>query len=155
MILWFCQRLMEGFKMVENCMNFLLSVSQHKVFKYYSKLLEEQGITSAQAGILTCIWSASNGKMTPKEIGKKLYLEAPTISGLLDKMQKLELINRDVDPDNRRVIFVSTTKKADDLREVIEGATEKMNQQVLKDFSPEDAELLKQLLTKLIHSEIK
>lgn len=70
-------------------------------------------------------------------------------------MQKLELINRDVDPDNRRVIFVSTTKKADDLREVIEGATEKMNQQVLKDFSPEDAELLKQLLTKLIHSEIK
>lgn len=30
-----------------------------------------------------------------------------------------------------------------------------MNQQVLKDFSPEDAELLKQLLTKLIHSEIK
>lgn len=141
--------------MVDNCMNYLLSVTQHKVFKYYSKLLERQGITSAQAGVLTYIWSVPGNKTTPKEIGKKLHLEAPTVSGILDKMQKLDLINREVDPDNRRIIFVTPTQKADQMKASIENTTEEMNQQVLKDFSSEEAELLKQFLTKLIHSEIK
>lgn len=140
--------------MVDNCMNFLLSVSQHKVFKYYSKLLEAHGVTSAQAGILTCIWSAPDNKITPKEIGKKLHLEAPTVSGILDKMQKMALINREVDPNNRRVVFVTTTEKANQLRPEIEKTTEEMNQQVLQDFSPEEAELLKKFLAKLIDSSI-
>ncbi|MFT9005900.1 MAG: MarR family transcriptional regulator [Liquorilactobacillus hordei] len=140
--------------MIDNCMNFLLSVTQHKVFKYYSKLLEGQGITSAQAGVLTCIWSTPDDKITPKEIGKNLHLKAPTVSGILDKMQKLELINREVDPDNRRVIFVTPTKKANKLKTSIENTTEEMNQQVLKDLSSEEAELLKQLLTKLLYSEM-
>ncbi|MFC0690472.1 MarR family winged helix-turn-helix transcriptional regulator [Enterococcus faecalis] len=141
--------------MIDNCMNYLLSVTQHKVFKYYSKLLERQGITSAQAGVLTYIWSVADNKTTPKEIGKKLHLEAPTVSGILDKMQKLDLINREVDPDNRRIVFVTPTNKAKKMRASIESATKEMNQQVLKNFSSEEAELLKQFLTKLIHSEIK
>ena len=140
--------------MVENCINFLLSVSQHKVFKYYSKLLEEQGITPAQVGIFTCIWSKNNNKMTPKEIGLRLHLEAPTVSGILDKMQKLELIHREVDPDNRRVVFVTTTEKADTMRADIERATEKMNKQVLQDFSSEETDLLQKLLTRLINSKL-
>lgn len=141
--------------MLENCMNFLLSVTQHKVFKYYTKLLERQGVTSAQAGVLNCIWSAPEAKTTPKEIGKNLHLEAPTVSGILDKMQKLELINREVSPSNRRVIFVTPTEKANKLKSSIERTTEEMNKQILKDFSLEEAEILKSLLIKLIHSEIK
>ena len=140
--------------MIDNCMNFLLSVSQHKVFKYYNKLLEKYELTPAQAGILTCIWSGSENYMTPKEIGRKLYLEAPTVSGLLDKMQKIELITREVDPSNRRMIFVATTKKANDLRSEIEKITEKMNQEVLKNFSSEEADLLKKFLSQLINSEM-
>lgn len=141
--------------MIDNCMNYLLSVTQHKVFKYYSKLLERQEITPAQAGVLTYIWSVTDNKTTPKEIGKKLHLEAPTVSGILDKMQKLDLINREVDPDNRRIVFVTPTNKAKKMKASIESATKEMNQQVLKNFSSEEAELLKQFLTKLIHSEIK
>ena len=155
MLLLFCQISIGGsYSMVENCINFLLIVSQHKVFKYYSKLLEEQGITPAQVGILTCIWSKNNNKMTPKEIGLRLHLEAPTVSGILDKMQKLELIHREVDPDNRRVVFVTTTEKADTMRADIERATEKMNKQVLQDFSSEETDLLQKLLTRLINSKL-
>jgi DNA-binding MarR family transcriptional regulator len=156
MLLLFCQISIGGsYSMVENCINFLLSVSQHKVFKYYSKLLEEQGITPAQVGILTCIWSKNNNKMTLKEIGLRLHLEAPTVSGILDKMQKLELIHREVDPDNRRVVFVTTTEKSRyNESRYRERATEKMNKQVLQDFSSEETDLLKSLLTRLINSKL-
>ena len=66
---------------------FLLSVSQNKVFKYFSKLLEEYGLTPAQYGVLNCLWR--EGQLSPKQIGELVYLEAPTVSGILDKMQKL------------------------------------------------------------------
>ena len=69
-------------------------------------------------------------------------------------MQKLELIHREVDPDNRRVVFVTTTEKADTMRADIERATEKMNKQVLQDFSSEETDLLQKLLTRLINSKL-
>ncbi|MHC5228782.1 MarR family winged helix-turn-helix transcriptional regulator [Enterococcus sp. LJL99] len=138
--------------MLNDCMNFLLSVSQHKVFKYYSKLLQEYNITPAQAGILTCLWA--EGQLTPKEIGKRLCLEAPTISGLLDKMQKQGLITREIDTNNRRVVFVTATEKADNMKPNIEKATKKMNQVVLDSFSEEEASLLKKLLNGIINKEL-
>lgn len=140
--------------MVEDCMNFLLSVSQHKVFKHYGKLLEKYEITPAQAGILTCIWHESEKQITPTELGKKLHLEAPTISGILDKMQKQKLISRDVDPNNRRVVFVSTTIKANKLKKNIENATESMNKDVLNSFSDEEVVVLKAALLRLIDSDL-
>lgn len=138
--------------MLENCMNFLLSVSQHKVFKYYGKLLEKSGVTPAQAGILTCVWSQA--QITPKEIGQKLYLEAPTVSGILDKMQKLDLITRRTDPENRRVVFVAATAKADALKKDIEQATAQLNEEVLKDFSKEEQEVLRKLLMRTIQTDL-
>lgn len=138
--------------MLNNCMNFLLSVSQHKVFKYYSKLLQEYNITPAQVGILTCLWS--KGQLTPKEIGKMLCLEAPTISGLLDKMQKQELINREIDVNNRRVVCVTTTKKANSMKLNVEKATKKMNQEVLCSFSEDEIILLKKFLNQIINTEL-
>ncbi|MEO1771132.1 MULTISPECIES: MarR family winged helix-turn-helix transcriptional regulator [Enterococcus] len=137
---------------IEECINFLLSVSQHKVFKHYSQLLEEQGVTPAQAGILSCLWN--KGQLTPKKIAEALHLEAPTISGILDKMQKLELIEREVDPNNRRVVLVSTTKKADNMQSAIESVTQRLNDDVLSAFSDEESQLLKKLLEKLISVEL-
>lgn len=138
--------------MLNECINFLLSVSQHKVFKYYSQLLQEYDITPAKAGILTCLWSEK--QVTPKQIGNWLYLEAPTISGLLDKMQKQGLINREIDPNNRRVVFVTTTEKADALKQNIELVTEKMNQTVVQNLSAEEVSVLKKAMNKLIDTKL-
>lgn len=137
--------------MLDNCMNYLLSVSQHKVFKLYSQMLEEYDVTPAQAGILTCIWSMEH--ITPKEISQQLHLEAPTISGILDKMQKQGLVDRKVDPKNRRVVFVSATEKAYALKEGIEKATQSMNSIVLSSFSEEETNFLKDFLSRFIKKD--
>ncbi|MHC5375704.1 MarR family winged helix-turn-helix transcriptional regulator [Enterococcus sp. LJL120] len=138
--------------MLNDCINFLMNVSQHKVFKHYSKLLIKSEVTPAQAGILTCIWEQD--KTTPKEIGQKLFLEAPTVSGLLDKMQKQGLISRTTDELNRRIVFVEATEKANQLKETIQAATAKMNREVLQNFSETDQKVLKQLLLKFINTDL-
>lgn len=136
---------------LKECINFLLSVSQNKVFKYFSKLLEEYGVTPAQYGVLNCLWR--EGQLSPKQIGEMVHLEAPTVSGILDKMQKAELIERSVDPNNRRNVLVKATEKSNEIREEVEAATNKLNDKVLQDLTESDTEALKKALEAIIKSD--
>ncbi|TDL85374.1 MarR family transcriptional regulator [Vibrio vulnificus] len=137
---------------LNECMNFLLSVTQNKVFKYFSKYLEESDITPAQYGVLNCLWT--EGKISPKRIGELLYLEAPTVSGILDKMQKLNLIDREIDPNNRRNVLVTSTEKADQIRNAIKKASNEMNKNVLQELTDQEKEALKKGLFKIIKTEL-
>ncbi|MCM3315256.1 MarR family transcriptional regulator [Rummeliibacillus stabekisii] len=136
---------------LKECINFLLSVSQNKVFKHFSKLLEEYGVTPAQYGVLNCLWR--EGQLSPKQIGEMVHLEAPTVSGILDKMQKAELIERSVDPNNRRNVLVIATEKSNEIREEVEAATNKLNDKVLQDLTESDTEALKKALEAIIKSD--
>lgn len=136
---------------LKECINFLLSVSQNKVFKYFSKLLEEYGVTPAQYGVLNCLWR--EGQLSPKQIGEMVHLEAPTVSGILDKMQKAGLIERSVDPNNRRNVLVIATQKSNEIREEVEAATNKLNDKVLQDLTESDTEALKKALEAIIKSD--
>ncbi|HDR6276419.1 MULTISPECIES: MarR family winged helix-turn-helix transcriptional regulator [Bacillus] len=135
---------------LKECINFLLSVSQNKVFKYFSKLLEEYGLTPAQYGVLNCLWR--EGQLSPKQIGELVYLEAPTVSGILDKMQKADLIERSVDPKNRRNVLVVATQKSTEIRDKVEAATIKLNNTVLQNLSDSDKVVLKKALDIIIKS---
>ncbi|MDU1848121.1 MAG: MarR family transcriptional regulator [Niallia nealsonii] len=135
---------------LKECINFLLSVSQNKVFKYFSKLLEEYGLTPAQYGVLNCLWR--EGQLSPKKIGELVYLEAPTVSGILDKMQKADLIERSVDPKNRRNVLVVATQKSTEIRDKVEAATIKLNNTVLQNLSDSDKVVLKKALDIIIKS---
>ncbi|WP_155592193.1 MarR family winged helix-turn-helix transcriptional regulator [Lysinibacillus cavernae] len=136
---------------LQECINFLLSTSQNKVFKYFSKLLEEYGVTPAQYGVLNCLWH--EGQLFPKQIGELLYLEAPTISGILDKMQKADLVERSIDPENRRAVLVVATPKANELKEKIEKATAELNQTVLQNLSNDEQVVLKKALSTIMNSQ--
>lgn len=136
---------------LKECMNFLLSVSQNKVFKYFSKLLEEYGLTPAQYGVLNCLWS--EGQLSPKQIGGFMYLEAPTISGILDKMQKAGFIERSVDPENRRNVLVVATQKSMELQDKVEAATVEMNNTALQNLSASDKAVLIKSLDTIVKSD--
>ncbi len=133
---------------LQECINFLLSTSQNKVFKYFSKLLEEYNVTPAQYGVLNCLWR--EGQLLPKQIGEMLYLEAPTVSGILDKMQKAGLIERSIAPNNRRTVLVVATPKAHELKEKIEKATMELNQIAFQNLSSSEQAVLKNALYTII-----
>lgn len=137
---------------LNECINFLLSVSQHKVYKYFNRYLEEFEITPAQYGVLNCVWT--EGKISPKRIGELLYLEAPTVSGILDKMQKMDLIDREIDPANRRNVLVTSTEKANQLQHAIQTASMEMNKNVLQELNDQEIEVLKKSLSKIINAEL-
>nr|WP_239496603.1 MarR family transcriptional regulator [Staphylococcus aureus] len=56
---------------------------------------------------------------TPKAIGNTL-IRTSTISGILDKMSKKDLITRQTDNENRRTVLINSTNKAKDLWPTLE-----------------------------------
>lgn len=130
---------------LENCINFLLSTAQHNVFQYLNSQLAEYGITPAQYGVMNCLWKYR--ELTPKQIGELLHLEASSVSGILERMQNNGLLERNVDPENRRMIRVSPTQKTLELQPAIEKIILEMNERVLAPFTRQEQERIRQSLT--------
>ena len=133
---------------LHQCINFLLSTAQNTVFQYFNQKLSRYNMTPAQYGVLNCLWE--HGALTPKQIGEFLVLEASSISGILERMQKNNLIERNIHPNNRRTIIVTTTEQADGVRHNIEEIVCEMNHKFLSSLSEDERHLFIQMLQKII-----
>ncbi|WP_101698429.1 MarR family winged helix-turn-helix transcriptional regulator [Clostridium minihomine] len=130
-----------------NCINYLLTISQHEVFQNFFTRLSPYGITPGQYGVLNCLWE--NGPTTPKEIARYLRLENSTVSGVLDRMQRRGLIDRVVDPNNRRSIQVVALPEAQAIKDNVLKTVEELNIEILQDFTPEEKEILMKALCRI------
>ena len=126
------------------CINYLLTTAQHSVFQYLSIKLSDYDITPSQYGVLSCLWQKEY--VTPKQIAETLCLETSTISGVLDRMQKKNLIDRITNIEDRREVRVIVTQKGQSLQEPIQEIIEEVNKEVLKGFEESEVLALKEYL---------
>ena len=124
----------------KTCINYLLTAAQHEVFQLLSDRLAPYGITPGQYGVLNYLWET--GQANPKELAQELSLENSTISGVLDRMQKKGLINRLLDPNDRRSIRVILTPKGAALENDVLRVIDDVNAQVLSQFDSHTSETL-------------
>ena len=80
---------------------------------------------------------------SPKEIAERLKLENSTISGILERMEKKDLIERRISKEDRRFIQVFATKKGASLEKDVLNAVEEVNEEVMSVFSEDECETLK------------
>lgn len=133
---------------LKECINFLLTTAQHTVFQYLSQRLAPYDITPSQYGILNCLW-INDGTCLPRQIAELLCLETSTVSGILDRMQKKDLIDRVNNPENRREILVMITPKGEALKAPVLKIIDEVNEEVLKDFSPKETEFIRKSLRQI------
>ena len=133
---------------LDQCINFLLTGAQHRVFQEMKKELEQYDLTPIQYGVLKCIWQLD--LHTPKEIADYLCIENSTISGILDRMERKNLIERKIDRDDRRFIYIDLTETSKSLEQPVNKTVEEVNHTILADFSDKDAEALRNMLRKIM-----
>lgn len=133
------------------CINYLLTTTQRKVFQELSARLEPYDVTPVQYGVLYCLWETDKNK--PREIADKLKLENSTISGILERMEKKGLIERQVSLKDRRYIEVILTEKGASLKDDILHVVDVFNEDVLAVLTDEEQAVLKKSLLKLSESE--
>jgi len=77
------------------------------------KLAHLHDITGPQLGCLLAV--KESGPLTSGNVAKKVYLSPSTVVGIIDRLEKKELVVRNRDMKDRRQVYVSITLKGEKL----------------------------------------
>ena len=113
--------------------------------------LNEYGITSSQYTVLEILWK-HNG-LSLSDLGKLLYFDNPTITGIIDRMEEANFVRRRRDKNDRRVIKVHLTQKGLDLKPVLPKIAKAVNEKAVEDFKESDKGRLLDF-TKRLHKNL-
>jgi DNA-binding MarR family transcriptional regulator len=100
---------------LENQYCFPIYAASRVVTKLYTPHLNKLGLTYPQYLTMLVLWQYNN--LTVNEIGDKLMLESNTLTPLLKRLENQELITRKRSSTDERVVEVSLTKKALELKQ--------------------------------------
>ena len=105
------------------------------------------GLVPSHGDILVCLYQ--NDKMTMKEIADKINRTRPTVTVLVDKLEKLGYIKREISQEDSRYTYIVLTKKGQDFKPVFEKISEDLNNMLYKNLSEDESDILENLLQKI------
>ena len=94
---------------------FSMRAVMKKIDRQLSSQLEPYGVSIPQSFVLTCLYD-ENG-ITLKEIGNRTLIDSSSMTVLVDKLEKDKLVERQLDPEDRRAIRVYITDKGQAIAE--------------------------------------
>ena len=100
---------------LSNQLCFPLYALSRKVTSHYLPLLEKIGLTYPQYLVMLVLWE--EGSLSVKELGAKLMLDSGTLSPLLKKMEERNLVTRQRQKEDERVVLISLTEAGENLKE--------------------------------------
>lgn len=86
---------------------FALYSAQLALNKLYRKLLKELDLTYPQYLVLLVLWERDN--LTVSEIGERLYLDYPTLTPLLKRLEQQGLLTRQRSDIDERQVYIRLT----------------------------------------------
>lgn len=110
-------------------------------------ILNDFNITVPQFTALQIL--INNGNMTIGELSQKMDLACSTITDLIDRMEKSELVSRKRDEKDKRVVRIEVLPRGYDILEKVLIKRREFLNSKLNDFSVEDKEALNKVLGEL------
>jgi DNA-binding MarR family transcriptional regulator len=111
------------------------------------RLFRKHGLTSSQYNVLRIL--RGEGKpMACLDIAERMVQVVPAMTGLIDRLEKQELVRRDRCSEDRRVIFIELTEKGAVLLQQLDEPVMKMHQKLVGHLNPSELKELSRLLEK-------
>ena len=113
----------------------------------FGRLFREYDLTSSQYNVLRIL--RGEGKPTPcQEIADRMIQVVPAMTGLLDRLEKQGLIQRQRCTEDRRVIYVELTDSARDLLKRMDRPVGELHKQLIGHLTQTELKQLSRLLEK-------
>jgi DNA-binding MarR family transcriptional regulator len=116
--------------------------------RFFEFQMKKYGITPPQFEVLISLWTEDG--LVLSELSKRLSRDGPTITGIIDRMEKKGLVRRERSTTDRRVIMVFSTPKATKMKEALTKLQNTAGKDIIENFTDENIKTLEQLLTKLL-----
>lgn len=133
---------------LDNQVCFPLYAASRLVINQYQPFLEKLNITYPQYLVLLVLWEED--KLSVKDIGQKLILNSNTLTPLLKRMEKQDLVQRVRSSEDERKVIIKLSKKAKDLEEEASKIPEALlSDQINNSISLDELIQLRNLLQKV------
>ena len=132
---------------------FLISKLKQLHSRSLAQCISEQGIdtfSGEQGKILFVLWQKD--KITQKELATETGLAKNTITIMLEKMEKNNLIKRIADENDKRKSLVILTEHANSLKKSFDEISDEMLQKFYKNFSEEEIDKFEEYLHRIIRN---
>jgi MarR family transcriptional regulator, organic hydroperoxide resistance regulator len=131
---------------VEDRFIFLISKVCQKLIINLQKSFSENGIevTPIQGMLLFFLQKNDGSSLT--QISQGLMLENPTVTGLIDRLEKLGYVKRSDHPDDRRVYLIYLTEKGNKVAKKALPIVKKLNEEIKRGYSKDEIENFKKVL---------
>ena len=129
---------------VQDCIFFQLTKASQAGAGFWTKKVEHLGVTASQA--MTLNFLGEEDAIPTNVLGQKLQITSATMTGILDRLEKMDLIERRPHPDDRRAILVCLTEKGARCAMEINAIMVEANTEFLNRLNPEESQTFHNLL---------
>ncbi len=131
----------------DHCIFFQLTKASQTGIKFLSQKISELNITPVQAMVIGFL--AEEDQIMAGELGKKVELDSATLTGILDRLETAQLIERKGNPDDRRSVKIYLTKLGKETGLGAKKLIEEANKEFLADLTEAEKSELRGLISKL------
>jgi MarR family transcriptional regulator, organic hydroperoxide resistance regulator len=126
------------------CIHFLLGKALQKVNQVSKSRLSSYGVTPVQYALLRLLWEQDG--QCGHLLGERLLLDGATITGIIDRLEQNDFLERRVDPNDRRNKFVFLTEKGRSLEAPLCKEMDEMNDEITARFEEGEIQRFKEML---------
>ena len=105
------------------------------------------GLVPSHGDILAVLYV--EGKSTMHDIAKKIHRTKPTITVLVDKLEKLGFVKREKSLEDNRITYIALTDKGLEFKVLFDEISINLNKMLYKNLSDEESLLIDHLLEKM------
>ena len=131
---------------VEDRLIFLISKVCQKLIVNLRKAFSESGVEVTPIQVMLLFFLQKNDGSSLTQISQGLMLENPTVTGLIDRLEKSGYVKRSDHPNDRRVYLVYLTEKGNRVADKALPIVKKLNEEVKSGYSREEIENFKKVL---------
>lgn len=130
---------------------YLIFTAQQKLRTHLTNIMirENVKVTPAQAGILFLLTVKDDRTMS--ELSQILSIDNSTITGLVNRLEKVGLVRRKASPNDGRALHVHISPRGMEEMNKAKRIVRKVNQEIKNGFTVEELESFKKILRSIFH----
>ena len=125
----------------------ILSRALDDIMPQYRSLFQAHGITDQQWRVMRALWEQEH--LTSKQISQITLIPAPSLVGILDRLEKKGLLGRLRSVEDRRLVFIRPTKAGRELQEIMLPKIEEIHNFLIERVTNKEWNEMKRILDKL------
>ncbi len=128
---------------------YLLNKATRQFRLGFAARLAETGLRPQQAAALMAIGRSSEGRLTPSQLAESIDMDAPTATGLLDRLVRDGWIESMPNPDDGRSRLVALTEKGAEVLPAVLRSAGDVSDSATACLTTDEAQELQRLLKRL------